>query len=166
MRFAVILLRWVMNFIYFFMKLAPVRENRIVFLSRQADNPSEDFICLKQRILEIRPDAEIFMITRRVDNNLKSMLRFFAATLKSMRYLATSRVCILDAYWPAVSVLRHKEELAVIQLWHAIGKIKKSGYQSIGKKFGTRFSNKASVLGGVILIGIGIWIFVSNKLGL
>lgn len=136
MRFAVILLRWVMNFIYFFMKLAPVRENRIVFLSRQADTPSEDFICLKQRILEIRPDAEIFMITQRMDNNLKSMLRFFAATLKSMRYLATSRVCILDAYWPAVSVLRHKEKLAVIQLWHAMGKIKKSGYQSIGKKFG------------------------------
>lgn len=36
----------------------------------------------------------------------------------------------------------------------------------IGKKFGNKFSNKASILGGVILIGIGIWIFVSNKLGL
>ncbi len=36
----------------------------------------------------------------------------------------------------------------------------------IGKKFGTKFSNKASILGGVILIGIGIWIFVSNKLGI
>lgn len=36
----------------------------------------------------------------------------------------------------------------------------------IGKKFGTKFSGKASILGGVILIGIGIWIFVSNKLGI
>ena len=136
MRIAVILLRWVMNFIYFFMKLAPTRNNRIVFLSRQADTPSEDFICLRERILELRPDAEILMITQRADSNAKSMLRFAGATLKSMRYLATSRVCILDAYWPAVSVLNHKDELAVIQLWHAMGKIKKSGYQSIGKKFG------------------------------
>ena len=32
----------------------------------------------------------------------------------------------------------------------------------IGKKFGTRLSNKASVLGGVILIGIGIEIFISG----
>ena len=136
MRIAVILLRWVLNFIYFFMKLAPTRENRIVFLSRQADTPSEDFVCLKERILELRPDAEILMITQRADSNVKSMLRFAGATLKSMRYLATSRVCILDAYWPAVSVLNHKDELAVIQLWHAMGKIKKSGYQSIGKKFG------------------------------
>ena len=136
MRFAVILLRWVLNFIYFFMKLAPTHDNRIVFLSRQSDTPSEDYVCLKEKISELRPDAEILMITQRADSNAKSMLRFAGATLKSMRYLATSRVCILDGYWPAVSVLNHKKELAVIQLWHAMGKIKKSGYQSLGKKFG------------------------------
>ena len=32
----------------------------------------------------------------------------------------------------------------------------------IGKKFGTRLSGKASVLGGVILIGIGLEIFISG----
>lgn len=32
----------------------------------------------------------------------------------------------------------------------------------LGKKFGTRFANKASILGGVILIGIGIEIFVAG----
>lgn len=32
----------------------------------------------------------------------------------------------------------------------------------LGKKFGTRFSNKASILGGVILIIIGIEIFVTG----
>ncbi len=33
---------------------------------------------------------------------------------------------------------------------------------SIGKKFGTKLANKASVLGGVILIGIGIEIFITG----
>ena len=32
----------------------------------------------------------------------------------------------------------------------------------IGKKFGMKFANKASILGGIILIGIGIEIFVSG----
>lgn len=32
----------------------------------------------------------------------------------------------------------------------------------LGKKFGTKFANKASLLGGVILIGIGIEIFVTG----
>ena len=31
----------------------------------------------------------------------------------------------------------------------------------IGKKFGTKLANKASVLGGVILVAIGFWIFFS-----
>jgi len=35
---------------------------------------------------------------------------------------------------------------------------------SIGKRFGTRLANKASILGGVILIAIGIEIFVSGML--
>lgn len=32
----------------------------------------------------------------------------------------------------------------------------------LGKKFGTKFSNKASILGGVILIGIGLEIFIKG----
>lgn len=36
---------------------------------------------------------------------------------------------------------------------------------AIGKKFGTKLSGKASILGGVILIGIGIEIFVSSLIG-
>lgn len=139
MRIAVILLRWVMNFVYFFMKLLPTDGNKILFLSRQSDTPSEDFMSLSRRILDFKPDAKIVMITQRADSNPGSMLRFAGATLKSMRNLATARVCVLDSYWPAVSVLKHKKQLAVIQMWHAMGKIKKSGYQTLGKKFGRSY---------------------------
>ena len=34
----------------------------------------------------------------------------------------------------------------------------------IGKKFGTKLSNKASILGGVILIAIGLEIFITGIL--
>ena len=136
MRIAVILLRWVLNFIYFFMKLLPADKNKVIFLSRQSDTPTEDFLFLKGRLEELKPDIKIIMITQRADSNVKSMLRFACATLKSMHCMATARVCVLDGYWPAISVLKHKKELAVIQMWHAMGKIKKSGYQSVGKKLG------------------------------
>ena len=35
----------------------------------------------------------------------------------------------------------------------------------LGKKFGTKFAGKASILGGVILIGIGLEIFLTGILG-
>lgn len=136
MRIAITLLRWVLGFIYFFMKLFPTDKNRVVFLSRQSDKPTEDFVFLEKRLKEKKPDIKTVMITKRADRGVKSLVRFAFATLKSMRYLATSSVCVLDAYWPAVSLLKHKPSLTVIQLWHAMGKIKKSGYQSVGKQFG------------------------------
>ena len=37
---------------------------------------------------------------------------------------------------------------------------------SLGKKFGTKLSGRASILGGVILIGIGLEIFITGVLGL
>lgn len=35
----------------------------------------------------------------------------------------------------------------------------------IGRKFGTKLADKASILGGIILVGIGIEIFVSSMIG-
>ena len=62
------------------------------------------------------------------------MLEYALSRSKACITLRPASVCVLDSYWPAVSVLHHKKQLAVIQMWHAMGKIKKSGYQSLGKK--------------------------------
>lgn len=136
MKIALILLRWILNFIYFFLKLFPVDRNKVLFLSRQSDTVTEDFDFLSRRIEELRPETRMVFITKRADKGFNNMMSFALVTLKSMYHLVTARVCVLDSYWPAVSVLHHKKQLAVIQMWHAMGKIKKSGYQSIGKKFG------------------------------
>lgn len=64
------------------------------------------------------------------------MFAFALSTLRSMYHMATSQLCVLDAYWPAVSILKHKKSLTVIQMWHALGKIKQSGYQTLGKESG------------------------------
>ena len=136
MKIAITLLRWVMNFIYFFLKLFPTDRNKVIFLSRQSNTVTEDFDFLARRLEELKPDVRIVMITKRIDKGIGNLLSYSIAPLRSMYHLATARVCVLDSYWPAVSVLHHKKQLAVIQMWHAMGKIKKSGYQSLGKKFG------------------------------
>lgn len=136
MKIAIALLRWLLGFIYFFMKLFPEDKNRVLFLSRQSNSPTEDFKSLAAALRESRPEIKIAMITKRADKGVKSLLIFALASLKSMWLCARSRVVVLDAYWPIVSLLKHRDSLCVIQLWHAMGKIKKSGYQSLGLGFG------------------------------
>lgn len=127
--------KWAMTLLYAGLKLFPVKR-RICFFSRQSNTVTEDFERLQRELKLSMPETEIVTICCRFSSRRDGVCRFAWAVLKSMYYLATSRVCVIDGYWPAVSMLRHKKTLKVIQIWHSMGKIKKSGYQSLGKASG------------------------------
>jgi len=127
-----------LKIIYFFLKLLPV-QNKILFLSRQSNNPTLDFKILKEAIENKNKEVKIVMICKRLEGekDIKKNISVFAKDLlKSMYHLATSKVCAIDSYSIPVSILKHKKRLTIIQLWHAMGKIKQSGYQTVGKETG------------------------------
>lgn len=128
--------KYVLNILYAVFKLFPVEKNKILFLSRQANELSLDFVMLQEKLLQKNPSVKIVPICSRLDDGKKGILKFTFDMVRSMYHLATSQVCVLDAYWPAVSILNHKTDLTVIQMWHALGKIKQSGYQTLGKNSG------------------------------
>ena len=136
MSFVINIGRFCLMILYGILKLFPIRQNKVLFLSRQSDELSLDFSMLKDELKRQRQDVQIVAICNRLDDSKSGLAGFALDTLKSMYHLATSRVCVLDAYWPAVSLLHHKDKLTVIQMWHALGKIKKSGYQTLGKESG------------------------------
>jgi len=136
---------FLLNVIYSVLKLFPTNRRKVVFLSRQSDTLSLDFSMLKEALLQKDPSLKIKAICKRVDDNKEGMMSFALDILRSMYHLSTASVCVLDAYWPAVSVLKHKKSLTVIQMWHAVGKIKQSGYQTLDKP-GGRSSETAELL--------------------
>lgn len=121
-----------LNGIYAIMKLAPVK-NKITLISRQADVPSIDFKLIKQAIPKQHPGYQVVTLTKTDGNKLA----FAFHMLKQMRHLATSKAVLIDSYCIAVSVLKHKASLQVIQIWHAMGSMKKFGYALIGEPQGT-----------------------------
>ncbi len=139
MKYVVYIGRGLMALIYGMLKVFPTRRNKVLFLSRQANELSLDFRMLEEELRQQwqgdKP-LKIVVICNRVDDQKKGLFKFGIDTLRSMYHMATSSVVVLDAYWPAVSLLHHKKGLTVIQMWHAIGKIKKSGYQTLDKESG------------------------------
>lgn len=109
---------------------------KVVLLSRQSNYPSIDLQLTLDRIHKTYPCVKTVVITRRVERSVRSNFAFMWAQVMSLYQLATARVAILESYWPAVSAVNHKEGLTVIQLWHSLGKIKKSGLQTVGKAQG------------------------------
>lgn len=139
-------LQLILRIVYGVLKLLPTKQSKVVFLSRQADEMPLDFRLLERSLLQAQPYMTIASVCCRFEGEKGGGKgRFVLATLKSLYHLATSRVCVLDAYWPAVSLLHHKASLTVIQLWHALGKIKQSGYQTLDRP-GGRSSEMAALM--------------------
>ena len=109
---------------------------KITFLSRHSDGITRDFRMLIQELERRDPNIVIATVSSRFEGNPRAALRFGFASLRSLYHLATTKVCVLDSYWPAVSSLRHRPELVVFQAWHSLGKIKQSGRQTLDREQG------------------------------
>lgn len=116
-------------------KLFKVRD-RIVYLSRQSNDKSIDMLLLEEEIKKQSPNTEQVFRLRMVPDGFGAKIKYCLAIIGDMYYLATSRVAILDTYSITVSCLKHKKSLKVVQMWHALGAVKKFGLQSVGTKEG------------------------------
>ena len=123
------------NILYSFMKLFGMK-NKIVFCSRQSDDLSIDYKLLQEEIKKRYPDVKIVNILKRFQDKRDGVFSFFWALLRSTYHISTSKVCVLDGYWPIACILDHRPELKIVQIWHSVGKIKKSGYQTLDTEYG------------------------------
>ena len=131
-----------LNFFYFFIKLFPAR-NQIVYTSMQSNNISLDFELLRNEITKHDNSIKQIFLCKKMKSGLKKnsdyvvyVFSMIGYVFKSMYYLATSKVCITESYCVPISILKHKKNLKIIQIWHASGAVKKFGYQILDKKEG------------------------------
>lgn len=127
----------ILNFIYLFMKLLLPTKKRITFLSRQSNNKTLDFELLEQELIKIDSNIDIVFLCKKLDKGIKSKIYYIGYLLKAMYFISTSKVCVIDGYSIPISILKHKKDLIIIQIWHASGAIKKFGYQILGKEEGS-----------------------------
>lgn len=107
---------------------------RIALLSRQSHDPL-DFQLLEPVLRNRFPDYEVTRCCVRRGGRLGPL-----TALRQLWLAATSSLCIVDGYVPSVSIPRSRPSAVplppCVQLWHALGAVKKFGYQSLGTKAG------------------------------
>lgn len=125
-----------LRILYFFFKLFLKPKNKIVLLSRQGDKPSEDFELLCNAFTQAGFKGEVKVLTKKIHAGLSGKITYAFHMPAQMYHIATSRVIIVDGYCIAVSVLNHKKEQKVVQLWHALNIVKRFGYAALDKPWG------------------------------
>lgn len=124
-----------LRLLYFFMKLFP-QKKRIVMLSRESDTVPLDFALLKDELKRQLPEYEVKTLCKLLSSKKVSLFKTAMFTLKSMLLLSTASFCIVDTYNVAVSALTHRKNLKIMQIWHALGGLKKFGLMSLETKGG------------------------------
>ena len=131
-----------MNFIYCIMKVMPTK-NQIVFISMQSDYPSLDFKLLRDEIETRDSNIKLVFLCKKMESALtkktdyiKYVINMIGYVFTAMHYLANSKVCVTESYCVPISILKHKKNLKVVQIWHASGAVKKFGYQALDTEEG------------------------------
>lgn len=129
MQIAVIL----MNILY--LGFLPFKQQeKVTIISRQSDTASVDVQLLQDELN--KRNVRTMVLTKRLHKNLHSGIGYGFHMLRQMYHISTSKVVIVDGYCILISILHKKKNQKVIQMWHALGAIKKFGYQTIGSPGG------------------------------
>ena len=80
---------------------------------------------------------EIVTLNRMIPPGLAGKIKYlWYMVTREMHVFATSRVVLLEGYCINASILHHRKELSIIQLWHALGVLKQFGYYAVGTEEG------------------------------
>lgn len=132
----------VMGFFYSFYKRRKT-ENKIAFISRQSETPSTDFRYLINETKTNYPQYQVVVLCKMIPSSFGGKIKYVGEMFRQMKALATSKVVVLDGYCILASMLKHKKDLKIIQIWHALGAFKKFG-KSVLDKEGGKSSKTAS----------------------
>ena len=97
-------------------------------ISRQSDEPTLDIRLLCEAF--DRNGMPYVVLTKTLKKSFGGAVSYGMHLMCQMYYLATSKVVILDGYCILVSILPKRKNQHVVQMWHALGAIKKFGWQS------------------------------------
>lgn len=131
-----------LRFLGFILNIVPIK-NRIAFLSRQSSTLSLDMSLLiaELQAASDKPEIEVCLS----DPETKKKFAFIIKTLEQLYFACTSRVVIVDGYVPAVCIPKKRKGVTVVQVWHALGAIKKFGYQCLDTPAGR--TSKSAIIG-------------------
>lgn len=147
------ILKYDLKINYFFIKLITKKENNVFFLSRQSNELPLNYSLIIDELKSRNLDAGVNIVCNRIESNIDNLfkkqshfykikkgIKYYFNLHKQMYYISKSKVVIVDGYNIPVSILKHKKNTYIIQMWHSLAAIKKFGYQTLDTPGGTKSS--------------------------
>ena len=117
--------------VYAIMKLFP-QQNKYTFISKLSKKPPMDIRLLSDYVSTNQKEIKVAVLAQ----PMHPYLHYLPHMFRQMWHLATSKVVFLDRSCLVVHALKHKKDLRIVQLWHALGPMKTFGCANIDAQEG------------------------------
>ena len=117
--------------------ILPINNNKISILSDSRKSLSDNFQFVYDE-LERRHRYEYFFLLKESVNKRKR----YSEIIKLAYHIATSKVIMLDDFYPMIYPLKIRKSADLFQIWHAVGAFKTFGYSRVGKVGGPNPNSK------------------------
>ena len=109
---------------------------RVSIISRESDSKTLDVAMLEAELLKRGCKVKVLSKLLTKEKSLKA-LGYAGHVMRQEAAILASDVVVLDTYCIPASMIPHRKGTKVIQMWHALGAIKKFGWQTVGKEDGS-----------------------------
>lgn len=118
-------LRIILGFVFFFVKRMKIKNNRITFITIESDELRDDLKMIYEKLDREKYDIKVdaFQYSKK---SLMNNIQYLFQCIKQVYDVNTSRIVLLRDNNYVVSNFK-RDDVKVIQVWHASGAIKKFG---------------------------------------
>lgn len=117
----------VLSILFLPFRLLPVKKNQVTFLSNRSNRLTGNIKAVFHEMTKL-DNVEITVMCKKggLKANLPNLYKFF-------KLYATSGVVFVDDYYHLLTYVKKKEDVTLIQLWHACGAFKTFGFSRLGR---------------------------------
>lgn len=111
-------------------------KKKVTIISRESDTRTLDIAMLEAELLRRGINVKVLSRLLTKERSLKA-LGYAGHVFRQELAILNSDVVVLDTYCIPVSMIPHRKGQKVIQMWHALGAVKKFGWQTVGMEGGS-----------------------------
>lgn len=112
------------------------KTKKVAIISRESNTRTLDIAMLESELLRRGMDVTVLSKLLTKEKSIKA-LGYLGHVLRQEAAILAADVVVLDTYCIPASMIPHRKGTKVIQMWHALGAIKKFGWQTVGKEGGS-----------------------------
>ncbi len=117
---------------YILFSILPLNNKKISFASDSRTELNGNLYFVYEELYRRNLDLKInFIFNERIDNK-----KTFSKLLKTAYHFATSKIILLDDFYPLIYPINIRKNSDLIQVWHAAGAFKTFGFSRIGRPGG------------------------------